>query len=221
MTVVVKQEQLERPPITRNGYGRWVYGLVTVPPIAAVLTLLLAPEPRGHWSEHLLSAYFDAAVLLVLIVLAGLVGWRKLSVLLWVSFAVITVGIAFQVIGNFQVADSIWGTGGNPGYGDGYGEGHDLVMTGDLLVMVGGAAFALIAGIGRRVPVGVAGVALVMVVIPPPFLWPAAGVLMLLLYGVRSAAQFAGRERSNLGLKNFYSKSSIDRTSLSQRPPPG
>jgi hypothetical protein len=189
-----------------------------VPPVAAVLTLFLAPDPHGHWTEHLWSAYLDSAQLVVLIVLAAMLGWRALSGLLLISLVVIAVGIAYQVLGNYQVADSIWGTRGDPGsaaqltpeevqrrreggqgpptvasVGDGYDQGHDRAATGDLVVIVGGAAFAIIAGVSRRVPPKVAGLAMAMVLIPPPFLWPAAGVLMLLLYGLTSQAGFDRR----------------------------
>lgn len=179
-------------PTARPRRGKWVYGLVAIPPIAAVLTVLVAPDPHGHWSEHLWSAYFDVAVVVLLIVLAGLLGWRTLSVLLLVSLGVIAVGIAFETIGNFQVAESIWGTRSDPGFGDGYAQGHDRAASGDLLVTVGGAAFAFIAGLTRRVPVKVAALALLMMIIPP-WIWPAAGVLMVLLYGLRSPAGFARR----------------------------
>lgn len=174
-------------PEAGTRYGRWIYAVVMVPPVAAVLTILLAPDPHGHWSEHLWSAYFDVAQLVVLITLACLLGRRRLSVLMLVPFAVIALGIVFETIGNFQVADSIWGTRGNPGFGDGYAQGHERAETGDLLVATGGAAFAFAAGLTRRVPLKVAGIALLMVIIPP-WLWPATGVLMLLLYGLTSEA---------------------------------
>ena len=127
---------------------------------------------------------------MLLLVLVTSLGWRALSVLLLISFAVIGAGITFQVIGDYTVADSIWRTPGNPGFGDGYVEGHEMAGFGDLLVLVGGLAFAVIAGIGRRVPVKLGFLAVVMVIIPPPFLWPAAGVLLLLLYGFTSVTGF-------------------------------
>jgi hypothetical protein len=164
---------------------KWVYGVVLVPPVAAVLTVLLAPDPHGHWSEHLWSAYFGMAQLVVLAILAFMLGWRTLSVLLWVSLAVIAVGIVYETIGNLHVADSIWGTRGNPGFGDGYTQGHERAETGDLLVLVGGAAFAFVVGLTRRVPLKLAGLALLMGIIPP-WIWPATGVLMLLVYGLTS-----------------------------------
>ena len=89
--------------------------VASAPPIVAVLTLLLAPDPHGHWTEHLWGAYLGSAQLVVLFVLAALLGSRALSGALLVALLVITVGIAYQVIGNFQVADSIWGTRGDPG----------------------------------------------------------------------------------------------------------
>jgi hypothetical protein len=175
-----------------------LYGVVLVPPGAAVLTVLLAPDPHGHWSEHLWSAYFGIAQLGVLAILAFMLGWRTLSVLLWVSLAVIAVGIVYETIGNLQVADSIWGTRGNPGFGHGYTQGHERAETGDRLVLVGGAAFAFVAGLTRRVPLKVGGLALLMGIIPP-WLWPATGVLMLLLYGLTSEA---GLDRRPVSVAN-------------------
>jgi hypothetical protein len=172
-----------------------------VPPSVAILTIMLAPDPHGHWSEHLWGAYLDGAQLLLLVVLAAVLAdrkWRSMgrivSVLLLISLAVVGAGIVLEVLGNHQVAESIWQTSGNPGFGDGYVEGHDRAETGDLLVVVGGAAFAFIAGISRRVPAGVAGLALVMVIVPPPFVWPAVGVLFLLLHGLTSEAGFTPRD---------------------------
>jgi hypothetical protein len=177
-------------PIAGRRYGRWLYGLAALPPLAAVLTVLVAPDPHGHWSEHLWSAYFDVAQLGLIVTLAVLLMRRDLSVLLVVALAVVAVGIVFEILGNFQVASSIWRTPGNPGFGNGYAQGHERAETGDLLVTVGGAVFALVAGLTRRVPLKMAGLALVMVVIPPPWVWPGAGVLVLLLFGLTSTPPF-------------------------------
>ena len=168
-----------------------MWGLAAVPPIAAALTIALAPDPHGHWSEHLWSAYLDIAQLVLIVALVAVLGARSrrslrrvVSAMLLLSVVTIAVGIAYQVVGNFQVAQSIWGTRGDPGFGDGYVEGHDRAATGDLLVVIGGVAFAFIVGITRRIPRLVAGVALLMVFIPPPWAWPAAGVLLILLCGL-------------------------------------
>lgn len=174
-------------PTSGRRCGRWVYGVVVVPPIAAVVTSLIAPDPHGHWSEHLSGASFVVAQLVVLVALAWMLGWKTLSVLLSASFALIAVGIVFEALGSFQVADSIWATRGDPGFGGGYAQGHERAATGDLLVTVGGAAFAIAAGLTRRVPTKVAALAVLMVIIPP-WVWPATGVLMLLLYGLTSEA---------------------------------
>jgi hypothetical protein len=104
--------------------------------------------------------------------------------LLLLTLGVIVVGIVYEMVGNYQVAQSIWRTPGDPGFGDGYVEGHERAETGDLFVIAGGIGFAFIVGITRRVPLGIAGLAAVMAVIPPPWAWPATGVLMLLLYGL-------------------------------------
>ena len=58
-----------------------------------------------------------AAQLAILIVLVTMLGWSKLRPLLLIAFAVIAAGIVFQVLGDYQVAHSIWRTTGNPGRG--------------------------------------------------------------------------------------------------------
>jgi hypothetical protein len=183
-------------PVGRGArYGKLVYALAAIPPIVAILTAQLAPDPHGHWSDHLSSAGLKSAQLVLLLVLVTMLGWRTLSALLLISFAVVESGIALQVIGDYQVADSIWRTSGNPGFGDGYTEGHDRSELGDLLVSVGGLAFAITAGIAQRVPGTLAVVAGVMVIIPPPWVWPAAGVLVLILYGLTSESRLLPRTR--------------------------
>ena len=105
-------------------YGKRLYLLALFPPIVAILTILIAPDPHGHWSEHLWGAYLDGAQLALLVFLAAMLGrrnWRSTgtfgSTLLLLSLAVIAVGIVYQLIGNYQVAESIWRTPGNPGFG--------------------------------------------------------------------------------------------------------
>ena len=181
-------------------YGKRLYLLALVPPLVAILTIVFAPDPHGHWSEHLWGAYLDGAQLVLLVVLAAILAMRDsastgslVSVLLLLSFAVVAVGIVYEVLGNYQVAQSIWRTPANPGFGDGYNQGHERAETGDLLVIIGGAAFAFIAGLSRRVSFKIAVLALLMVIIPPPFVWPAAGVLMLMLYGLTADTRFDRR----------------------------
>ena len=171
-------------------YSKWLWLLVAIPPIVAVLTNFLAPEPDGHWVEHLFAATMKVAQLVLLLVLVTMLGWRTLRLLLLISFAVIVTGIVFQVLGDYQVADSIWRKPGDPSYGAGYVEGHDRSAFGDLLVMTGALAFAVVAGVTRRVRPRLAIIVLPMVIIPPPFFWPAAGVLVLVLYGLTSVSRF-------------------------------
>lgn len=171
-------------------YSRWLWLVFVIPPAAAIITGLLAPDPHGHWTEHLTSVGLKSVQLILLVVLVALLGWRKLGVLLPISFAVIAIGIVYQVIGDYQVADSIWRTSGDPGLGLGYAGGHDTSAFGDLIVMIGGFAFAVIAGATRRVRARYAVIAVVMIIIPPPFFWPAAGVLMLVVHGLTSPSRF-------------------------------
>ena len=171
-------------------YPRWLWTVFAFPPIIAILINFLAPEPHGHWTEHLTTVGFKSTQLVLLIVLLTMLGWKKLGIALWISVAVIVIGIVNQVIGDYQVADSIWRTTGDPGFGVGYAEGHDTSGFGDLLVIIGGFAFAIIAGTTRRVRARFAVIATVMVIIPPPFLWPAAGVLMLVVHSLTSSPRF-------------------------------
>ncbi|MEP7114831.1 MAG: hypothetical protein ABI862_16300 [Ilumatobacteraceae bacterium] len=177
--------------VTRQRYSKWLCAAVALPALAAILASVLTPEPQGHWSEHVTGAAMKAAQLLVLLALVTLLGWPKLRPVLLIAFAVIATGIVFQVLGDYQVAHSIWRTTGNPGSGIGYAAGHDRSESGDLLVLAGGLVFAAAAGFTRRVPAWLAVVGAVTMIIPPPFLWPAVGTLVLVLYGLTSASGWA------------------------------
>ena len=169
-------------------YPRWLWALAAIPPIVAVLTAVLAPEPHGHWTEHLTGAGFASAQLVLLLVLVTMLGWRRLGVLLLISFAVVAVGLVLHVISGLEVAHSIWRTTGDPRTGIGYAAGHERAGSADQLVVIGGFAFAAIAGATRQVPAQMAVLAFVMALIPPPFIWPAAGVLVLVLYGLTTSS---------------------------------
>lgn len=171
-------------------YSRWLWLVFVIPPITAIVTNLLAPDPHGHWTEHLTGVWLKSVQLVLLVVVVSMLGWRKLGALLLISFAVIAIGISYQVVGDNQVADSIWRTRGDPGLGIGYKGGHDTSAFGDLIVMVGSFAFAVIAGVTRRVRARFAVIAVVMIIIPPPFFWPAAGVLMLVIHDLTSTSRF-------------------------------
>ncbi|MEO5974302.1 MAG: hypothetical protein ABIQ38_03740 [Ilumatobacteraceae bacterium] len=170
-------------------HSKWLWLVFVIPPAAAIITSLLAPDPHGHWTEHLTSVGLKSAQLILLVVLVTMLGWRKLGVLLLLSIAVVAIGIVYQVVGDYQVADSIWRTAGDPGRGIGYVGGHDTSAFGDLIVLVGGFAFAVIAGATRRVRAKFAVIGVVMLIIPPPFFWPAAGVLMLMVLGLTSGSR--------------------------------
>lgn len=171
-------------------YPRWLWAVFAIPPIAAILVNLFAPEPHGHWTEHLTGVGMKSVQFVLLVVLLTILGWQKLGVLLWIACAVIAIGIVNQVIGDYQVAHSIWRTSDDPGFGSGYVSGHDKGESGVLLVIIGGLAFAIIAGMKRKVSIKFAVLAVVMVFIPPPFFWPAAGVLMLVVHDLTSPSRF-------------------------------
>lgn len=167
---------------TRPLLSTWWWMLAGIPAIVGVLAVQLAPEPHGHWTEHLGSVGLKATQLMVLLLLVALLGRQTPRLMPLISFAVVACGILIQMLGDYQVAQSIWGTIGDPGFGIGYERGHQITALGDLLVVGGGITYTILAGVARWVPAWTAMVAGVLAIIPPPFLWPAAGVLMLLLF---------------------------------------
>ncbi|MBI3967794.1 MAG: hypothetical protein HY329_19315 [Chloroflexi bacterium] len=171
--------------------NRWLYALAALPPIVGLVTTQLAPEPHGHWVSHLSSVGFKSTQLAVLALVLALLGWRTLSAPLGIALGVIGVAITLQVFGDAQVASAIWRTTGDPGFGSGYESGHDASGFGDLLVVLGGFGFALTAGLSRRVRPWWAAGAVVLTIVPPPYLWPAAGALFLVLHAVTSGSGFA------------------------------
>jgi hypothetical protein len=173
--------------------GRRIFWLAAIPLIVSILIATLAPQPHGHWSEHLSAAGLKSVQLILLLVLLTLLGWRRLSVPLLLAFGVVASGIACQVVGDAQVAESIWRTSGNPESGAGYESGHETSELGDLLAFAGGLAFAIAAGIARRVPLKLAIGAAVLTIFPPPFFWPAVGVLVLVFHGLTSDRGFRRR----------------------------
>lgn len=143
----------------------------------------LAAEPHGHWVEHLSSAALKAAIVAVVGYLAFALRRRMPVALL----AIVLGGLAAtaaQAYGDWYVADSIWRTTIDPGPPG----NHDITTTSDLVVVVFGFVFALVAAITKSTRPRLAILAAVMVIIPPPFLWPLAGVLTVLLH-----AQLTGR----------------------------
>ena len=78
-------------------YSTWVWTAAAVPAAAAMVTSVLAPDPHGHWTEHLTGAALKATQLAVVLVLVSMLGWSKLRVLMLISLVVIGAGIVFQV----------------------------------------------------------------------------------------------------------------------------
>jgi hypothetical protein len=145
--------------------------------------------------QHLNTAALKASQLVLLLVLMTMLGWRSLRPPMVIAFVVVAVGIVLQTIGDFQVAKSIWRTVGDPGFGPGYEAGHDNSGLGDALVLLGGLAWAIIVGVTRPVPTWLAFLAAALVIIPPPFLWPAVGVWVVVLFGLTSTSGLDARAR--------------------------
>jgi hypothetical protein len=191
---------------------RWIpfallLALFVAAQVGVGLTGALAPKPRGHWAGHLTNATIDAAMLTVVVAGAAL-AWRRLGqhlarLFAVVALAVVTVGLVVEVVGNLRVAHSIWRTP----YGDeevnrigsqfnGYDSGHDLQSKGDLLVLVGGLAFAVTLGASKLVGEWVMIAGMVLSVIPPPFLIPACGVVFLLAWLLRPSVRRSKPKRA-------------------------
>jgi hypothetical protein len=93
--------------------------------------------------------------MIVVVVVGATLAWRHLGHLVVEMFAgaalaMVLAGLVVMTAGNLRVAQSIWRTP----YGDeevdqigsafsGFDSGHDLQGTGDLVVLLGGVAFAL------------------------------------------------------------------------------
>jgi hypothetical protein len=176
-------------------WRRWApFGLFLVAPAVGALVDLLVPGPRGHWSGHVGSGAAAAGQLLA-VVAGAVLARRRLNGLLVLLLTIVAVGLVLEVIGNQRVAASIWQTS----YGDeeaaaigpsfeGFESGHALAGTGDMLVVLGGLAFALALGALRRVGPGVA-VAGVVLSLFPPWILPAVGTVLLLAFLLRGPRQ--------------------------------
>jgi hypothetical protein len=168
-----------------------VVGLFVAANVAVGVVGALAPEPRGHWTGHLSAATIDIGMIVVVVVGAAL-AWRYLGgvvvkLLAGAALATVLVGLIIEAVGNLRVARSIWRTvWGDDEVGQfgpafsGFDSGHDLAASGDLVVVLGGVAFALVLGFSRRVGVLAAGAGVIFSFIPPPFIIPACGVVFVL-----------------------------------------
>jgi hypothetical protein len=177
-----------------------VVGLFVAAIAAVFLVGTLAPQPHGHWSDHLTNATIEASMIVIVLVGAALT-WRRLGqppaiFLAAAALAVVLIGLLVEVVGNMRVAHAIWQTP----YGDdsvdayasglpGYDSGHTLAGNGDLLVLVGGIAFATVLGVSRRVGSGVALGGAVLSIIPPPFIIPTFGVTFLFAWLLRPVSR--------------------------------
>jgi hypothetical protein len=184
-----------------QGARRWtasalVVGLFIAASVVVSVVGAIAPEPHGHWTSHLTNATIDAGMLVVVLVGAAL-AWARLGqglirLLAAAALAIVVIGLIVEIVGNLRVSHVIWQTP----YGDdsvdayasglpGYNSGHALQGNGDLLVLVGGIAFAMVLAGSRRVGPGALIAGVILSVIPPPFIIPALGVMVLLAWLLR------------------------------------
>jgi hypothetical protein len=156
--------------------ARWIYALGVVPVLAAVATATLAPDPSGHWSDHLSGAAIDgtvAAVLVVTLVVARRrIGW---TIVLAVP---VVVGLAVAGWGDVTVARSIWRVPGTETRSwaatdpAAYDRGHELDESGGLIMLIGGVMLVGALALTRRIGARVVPVAIALALIPP---WIAGG----------------------------------------------
>lgn len=172
--------------------SRWWLSIVVLPPLAAIILGVTAPDPSGHWVEHLTGAGLKATQMAVVTALVIVIGPRRIPIALLIAIAVCVVGMFIQALGDYRVADVLWRTPGEP-HLPGFDAAHELTMNGDTIVLVGGLAFAVLAGALRSITLRMMLLAVVMVVIPPPFFWPAMGVLVVLLANVLSGRHLQRR----------------------------
>ena len=187
-----------------QGVRRWtpsalVVGLFIAASVVVSIVGANAPQPHGHWTGHLTNATIDAGMLVVVLVGAAL-AWPRLGqglmgLLAGLALAIVVIGLIVEIVGNLRVSHAIWQTpyGDNsvdayastlPGYNS-YNSGHALQEKGDLLVLVGGIAFALVLAGFRRVGSGALIAGVILSIIPPPFIIPAFGVAFLLAWLLR------------------------------------
>jgi hypothetical protein len=184
-----------------QGARRWtpsalVVGLFIAASVVVSVVGAIAPQPHGHWTGHLTNATTDAGMLVVVLVGTAL-AWARLGqglirLLAAAALAIAVIGLIVEIVGNMRVSHVTWQTP----YGDdsvdayasglpGYNSGHTLQGNGDLLVLVGGIAFALVLAGSRRVGPGALIAGVILSVIPPPFIIPAFGVMVLLAWLLR------------------------------------
>ena len=184
-----------------QGARRWsssvlVVGLFIAASAVVSIVGAIAPQPHGHWTGHLTNATIDAGMLAVVLV-GAVLAWPRLSqrlIRLFVAatLAIVIFGLIIELVGNLRVSHVIWQTP----YGDdsvdayasglpGYNSGHALQEKGDLLVLVGGITFAVVLAGSRIVGPGTLIAGVVLSVIPPPFIIPAFGVMVLLAWLLR------------------------------------
>ena len=165
---------------------RWAaLSLLLLGPVTAVIGSALLPEPSGHWSGHMASAFMSTGVGVAVAIGAGMV-WKHLPWHAFVALAAIEVGLVVGVLGNVRVARSLWATS----YDDveaatvgptraGYEWGHDVVDRGDLLVVAGALGLAASLALSHRIG-PVMGATWGVLAFFPPFIYPALSALVLL-----------------------------------------
>lgn len=197
---------------------RWTLALAALPPMVGIVTAVFAPEPHGHWVEHLSPAAVKITQAAALAVFAVLLR-RAWTPFLLLGLSVVLIGIALQVVGDVAVARSIWRTAGDPGFGTGYGSGHETSSFGDLVVLVGGLGFAIFGGVTRRMRGRVAVPAALLAIVPPPFFWPAVGILAAMLHAFLTGSEFRPIRRSPRAVGAYGTRACNGRRSLRDAAP--
>jgi hypothetical protein len=139
--------------------------------MAMVVVIVTAPDPHGHWSDHLGGVAVDWSGAAVLVVGAGLarrrLGWTVLIL------PVVVVGLMIAGTGDRRVANSIWKVPGentssfqadDPAD---YVSGHDLDEQGGRVMQIAGLIFVLAVGVTGRVRGRAAMVGALFAIAPP------------------------------------------------------
>jgi hypothetical protein len=165
-----------------------VFGLLLLPLISGGTVGAAAPQPHGHWSDHLASAGAAAGQLAALAVIAALLR-RRLRSSKVVLTAAVAIGLSLEVVGNSIAANSIWATPyGDEEAGvigpikDGFELGHTVASSGDAVAVISAVVLAGSFLAVDTVPPVVPVLGMGLCFIPPPWIVPVIGCTFVLTY---------------------------------------